>query len=134
MPIKLNIKILIALIGVSHVLFGQSNSGNNLTFSLGPSFPTGKFSNYDFQKGERGSAQPGVCVDASFTHNLNNTPFGYQAGFRFSSFSRDGEELFDTHVPEEGQYDFGGSLYFFKAGKRSNLSKPMDYPNRVSAK
>ncbi|MBX2894032.1 MAG: hypothetical protein KF763_01225 [Cyclobacteriaceae bacterium] len=82
------------------------------TLKFGPAFPIGEFSNYDFQKGERGLAQPGFYIDASFVHNLKNKPFGYQAGFRFSSFSRDGEELFDTHVPEEGQY-----LFTVKMGK-----------------
>lgn len=112
MTLKLRSVILTVLIGVGHVLFGQHNSGNNLTFSLGPSFPVGVFSIYDFQKKERGLAEPGFYINAAFNHNLKGKPYGYTAGLKFASFTRDGEVLIDSHVPEEGQY-----LFKIKMGK-----------------
>lgn len=122
---------LVMLIGVP----GLSQSFiSDFSFRAGPSFPVGAFSTYDFQKKERGSAEPGFFVEATFRHNFKDKNYGYLAGLSFTSFARAGEELFDTHVPDWGQYMFtvemgkynvagiyGGVFHDFSIQKKVNL-------------
>jgi hypothetical protein len=124
----------IGLVLCSKVFALSQSFISSYSLSFGPSFPVGAFSISNLQKKERGLAEPGFYINATFNHNLKGKPYGYTAGLKFASFRRDGEELIDYHVPREAQYMFkikmgrynmvsvhGGFFYNLLSQKKVNV-------------